>query len=458
MAGIGFELRKLLKKDSYFGLLRAYGYAGIISSGPWILSILGVMVIGFFSIGVVLPPSLIVQFLVSITYLMAMSMILTGGLQLLFTRFIADRLFENRAHEILPNFLGCILLVTAAGGCVSSAFLYYYFEEPLLYRVLMVASFVTLCDMWIALTLLTSLKRYRLVLGTLFLGYSVTVVLALSLRWLKLYGLLIGFFCGHAILLFLMIWLILRTYPGNRLLAFDFLRADKVYYILAAIGFFYNFGIWVDKFVFWMNPATSQQIIGPLRASLIYDLPIFLAYLSIVPGMAVFLTRMETDFAEQYDYFYTAIREGDTLANIERIKDNMVFTIRQGIYEIFKVQGLTVIMLILAGPAILGMLGISPYYIHLYYVDVTAVGVQVVLLSLLNIFYYLDERGSSFLITGLFAALNLVFTLITNQMDPAFYGYGFAIAIIITSLTGLFILARKLERLEYITFMIKKYN
>ena len=45
MAGIGFELRKLMRRDSFWGLLRAYGYAGMISSGPWVLSILGVVAI-----------------------------------------------------------------------------------------------------------------------------------------------------------------------------------------------------------------------------------------------------------------------------------------------------------------------------------------------------------------------------------------------------------------------------
>ena len=29
------------------GLIEAYAYAGIISSGPWVLSILGILVIGF---------------------------------------------------------------------------------------------------------------------------------------------------------------------------------------------------------------------------------------------------------------------------------------------------------------------------------------------------------------------------------------------------------------------------
>ena len=38
MAGIGFELRKLLRKDSLLGLVQAYAYAGVIGSGPWVLS------------------------------------------------------------------------------------------------------------------------------------------------------------------------------------------------------------------------------------------------------------------------------------------------------------------------------------------------------------------------------------------------------------------------------------
>jgi len=46
MAGIGFELRKYLTEDSFTGTLKAYGFAGLISAGPWVLSILGVMLIG----------------------------------------------------------------------------------------------------------------------------------------------------------------------------------------------------------------------------------------------------------------------------------------------------------------------------------------------------------------------------------------------------------------------------
>ena len=55
MAGIGFELRKLLRKESYLGLLQTYAYASIISSGPWVLSIVGIIVIGLLSVAVVVP-------------------------------------------------------------------------------------------------------------------------------------------------------------------------------------------------------------------------------------------------------------------------------------------------------------------------------------------------------------------------------------------------------------------
>ena len=116
MAGIGFELRKMLKRDSLLGLLRAYTYAGIISSGPWILSIVGILLIGILSLPFVIPGSLITQFQVSVTYLIAVSLILTGPLQLAFTRFTSDRLFEKRDDLILPNYHAVSLVMTLVAG------------------------------------------------------------------------------------------------------------------------------------------------------------------------------------------------------------------------------------------------------------------------------------------------------------------------------------------------------
>ena len=46
MAGIGFELKKLFNRQGLFASFRAYGYAGVVCTGPMLLGIvllLGVM-------------------------------------------------------------------------------------------------------------------------------------------------------------------------------------------------------------------------------------------------------------------------------------------------------------------------------------------------------------------------------------------------------------------------------
>lgn len=40
MAGIGFELKKLFRRKGLLAGLRAYGYAGIICTGPMLLGVL----------------------------------------------------------------------------------------------------------------------------------------------------------------------------------------------------------------------------------------------------------------------------------------------------------------------------------------------------------------------------------------------------------------------------------
>ena len=278
------------------------------------------------------------------------------------------------------------------------------------------------------------------------------VLLAYLLRDWQLDGL---FFAGEALLFFSFLFMIIRRYPGEKLISFDFLSNKKVYYSLFFCGLFYNIGVWADKIIFWYSPSTSIQIIGTLRASPIYDLPIFLAYLSIIPGMAVFLVKMETDFVEEYDRFYTAIREGSSLEEIYYLKDNMIQTARAGLYDIFKIQGITVACLLLWGEQILPFIGIDPNYKTLLFIDVVGVGVQVIFLSILNILFYLDKRSTVLFLAGLFLVINVVLTLLSIAFGPQFYGYGFALSTIVTSVVGLFWLSKQFEDLEYETFMLQ---
>jgi polysaccharide biosynthesis protein PelG len=453
MAGIGFALRRDLRKDTYSEVLKAYVVAGIIGSGPWIISIGSMLFIGLYTEAVRGPTGVVTQFLATVTHLMAVSLIASGLIQLLFVRFIADRLFEKNEAAVAPNVLGVLVVATLAGGIIATVEAVALFEGNYAFRVFFVGTFVALCNVWVLSALLSGLKAYRRVLATFAVGYAVSLSAALAFARFGLVGYLAGFFLGHALMLFGMLALVLLEYRSDRFLAFEFLQRGKVFLELAWTGALFNLAVWADKFVFWVNPETSVQLIGPIRYSVVYDVPIFVAYLSVIPGMAVFLVRIETDFAEAYERYYTAVREGDTLAELRRMRNGLVSAARAGLYDIIRIQGMTVAILIVVGDRLLNVFRIPPFYGYLFKIDVVGVGFQTFLLGIITILFYLDYRRLVLSLCALFAGMNLTLSIASQHLGPRFYGFGFTLAAALTSLLSLNALSSKLDRLEYETFM-----
>lgn len=276
----------------------------------------------------------------------------------------------------MPNLHGLLLGVIAVAALLGSLALFVVFPgERLLYRLLMLAGFCVMCGVWVLAILLSGMKRYQAITVLFGGAYALIVVASLLMRPWGLEGLLGGFVLGNFVLLAGMWVMVVRDFsPKGRLIAFDFAERKLLYPSLVLVGLLYNVAIWADKFMFWYFPPTSEPIIGGLRASLIYDLPVFLSYLSIIPGMAVFLVRIETDFVEYYDKFYDAVRSGGSLEYIESMRDEMVYAIQQGLGEIAKIQTLAVLVTFVAGPALLDALGISSLYLPLLHVQVVGGG------------------------------------------------------------------------------------
>ena len=455
MAGIGFELRKLLRSQSYLGMLRAYSYASIISSGPWVFSILGLIVTGLLSLNVVRPNALITQFQVTVAYLIMASLVLSGGLQLGFTRWVADQLFAKQREQVAPAFLGVLLVSTAGTGTLGwLAALVLFPHQSNLYRVLLCGGLALLCNIWIVTVFLSGLKQYRVIVALYASGYTLSVVLAYLLRRWGLEGLLGGFLGGQFVMWTAMMGLVLRNFPPTQPLNLRCFAPGAMFPSLLAGGTLYNLGVWADKLMFWFTPQTSMHVIVPLRASPIYDLPVFLAYLCVIPGMGVFLVKFETDFVEWYDKFFGAVRSGGTLHDIARFHDGMQDTVREGIYQIIKVQAITLLALYTFVNALFHAIGISDLYIPLFLIQAVAASFQVLLLAVLNVFFYLDRRREVVFITALLTVLNVVLTRVSMALGPVYFGYGFAMALLLTLVVGLMLVQRLFRRLEYQTFML----
>ncbi len=457
MAGIGFELRKILKEDRLFSLLKMYGYSGMLSAGPWVISILAILLVGFINIASSQNASETFAFPIVITYAIALasSLIITGLVQLPFTRYTADLIFANREDEVLPSYFATLLVSWIVGFVLGLPVSVWAFkEQSLLFIVGVVSTFLILCGVWISNILAVSLKYYRSVLLAYFVSYGL-IVLGSYYFGETLEALLMIFLFGNALLLLILMTLIIKSYESSSLLNFGFFRDKSFYWSLGLAGFFYTLGAWADKFIFWYHPLTGSKVIGVLQASVVYDMPIFIAYLSIIPGMAIFFYRLEADFADNYDLFFNSVRDGSPLELIERYKNSMVRTIRHAIREIIVVQGIINIMLFLGAPTLFAWLNIPQLYLGLFYVLTIGALLQLGFMSVLAILYYLDRRVVAMWLSIAFFVLNVLLTLASIYLGPAMFGYGYSISLLIVFVTSLLVLRREMKGLVYETFMLQ---
>ena len=466
MAGIGFQLKKILEERTLTSVVKTFGYSAVLSSGPWVISMIIILGIGLTNIYIYQtkdPNNLILKSSVTYVSALAMSSVLTGFIQLPFTRFVADRLYEKRYYLVLPNFLGTIVVTIGVSSILATLLSILIFpSQSNIFIILYITLFVVLSVVWIANILAASLKLYKLVILFYLLGYIAIYISFIFLREYQLIGLLTSFIIGNSILFILLFLGIIYYYPSSnrnnrRFIRFDMFKQNygKFYWKLGWSGMLYNISIWIDKVIFWFSPIVGYAVIDRLHASMVYDFPIFLAYLSIIPGMAIFFYRLEADFADSYERFYHAINKHGTLEQIRRYKQSMIDGVKRSIQEVIFVQGMFNILLFLSSKKLFEIFMLPKLYLPLFYVDVIGVQLQLGFMSILAYLYYLDRTREALIYTALFVILNALLTWISVQLGPYFYGYGFSIALLILFVAGINTLNNILQELDYQTFMLQ---
>ena len=349
--------------------------------------------------------------------------------------------------------LALLGITGVASAALATCVMPLFGAGQVLLKIVLGTAFVSLSELWLVVAVLGGVRAHGQVLACFALGYAITFVASLSLARFGELGLLAGFALGQAGVLFCGLYVLARHAPESREAAWQFMRRDAIYLELGLIGFVYNLAVWIDKLLFWLNPACSRQVLGPLRASEVYDLPTFLAYLTIVPGMAVFLVRVETDFAERHAAFFAAIENGAALVRIEALSDELTAAAQRALFDIARVQGIALAACFAFGPSVLRLCGISELHLPLFYIDALGVMLQVLLLAVMSMLFYLDRRRTASVLAMLLLGTNLAATLVTQALGSDFYGYGFALAMAITCLLGLSLLTRAFARLVQDTFM-----
>ncbi|MHC4547835.1 MAG: exopolysaccharide Pel transporter PelG [Planctomycetota bacterium] len=450
MAGIGFELRRMIdERRGLVSKVRAYSCAGLISSGPWLMTILTLTLLNLAGpyLGGAEGYSL---FRALVTYAFAFSLILQGIAQMAVTRRVADLLYAKRYERVLPAFVTSVLVVGAVHLAIGVGFCLWAGFRPVL-SFLAVTLFAIIGMTWIALIWLTVVRQYDEILRAYVYG-TLVALLGVVLLFLGLgtEGILAAYAAGQALTLILLLRVIARGMDASGDRDFTVLKSLVNFPMLVGVGLFYNAAIWVDKMVFWFNDG-----IGPhplVRYHPLYDTCSFLAYLTVVPALAVNLVRLETAFYEKYRGYYGAILGGTPLAVIEDKKRRLLGDLEENVVRLLKTQGAITVAMIIFAPLILEVLKLPPIATRLF--RLTCLGAFFHVMLLINILMqlYFDLRKQALATSLVFLSLNGILAWWSVSRGVETYGIGYATASFLALTLGYLLLHRSLERLDYMTF------
>jgi len=307
--------------------------------------------------------------------------------------------------------------------------------------------------LWIALIFLSTSESYNLIVLMFFLGSLVSLGAALlGGQFLGLTGFLGGYTFGQVIIFIGFSYVIFSEFGPPRLFHFDFFSYCKQDYELILIGLLYYIAIWADKLIFWFS-ENGRHSHGLFYNFTEYDSPLFLAYITIVPALAIFLLNIETGFYGEYRTFYEFVMAKKSLTKIHEKKLNMQKVIQRSLLDLMKVQGLVTFLAIYFAPLILkGLRVTSTLSIQIFrYGSIGAFFHAYVLIITIILLYY-NLRKDTLIITSVFAGGNILFTFISKSIGTLFYGTGYLMACFITFVISYFYLKRRIQQLEYLTF------
>ena len=454
MAGIGFELRRLIRKNTIFGELEGYLYATVISSGPWVLSVLCLTGLGLYYSQLMQEPAHLL-FRSLLVYCYAFSLIITGPIQMVTTRYLADCYYVENEKVTIPAFAascGLTLIVQTAVGIWFVQFI----EAGLVFKLLSVSLYLTISGIWTGMVFLSAAKGYRAIVGAFFFGSAVSLGASIVLGdRLGIDGLAAGYLLGQTIILMLLILRLLVEFEPSGTVSWPLFKAFKTYWPLAFTGLFLNAGVWVDKMVFWWSHE-GEVINGAIMSYRLYETCTFLAYLTVVPSMGFFLIKIETDFYERYRQFFQAISEKKSFATIHGIKRRMSTALTEGMRGVLIIQGAVTGLMLYLAPWFIDLLDFTPMALGLIRVSMLGSMVMSFFMLLVIMILYLDLRWQTLLLSTMFLILNALGSWITLQLGFAYYGYGFTYASLICVLAAAAVLEWGMKNLEFLVFAKQK--
>jgi uncharacterized membrane protein len=413
VAGIGFELKRVLQRGGIARFLTVSLTGTAIVAGPWLLSVLGIFLIQRFAAALISEAATL--FMAVVVYSYAFSLMAASGLHYVFTRWISDLIYEEKTAEAGSALLAFLLLVAVGAtvmGCagVIPLSLSGVVAHPRLFSVSAVALFVIINVNWVLMSYVSLLKAY-LGIFLVYLGGSLASFLGVVIFGLSFgtAGGLMGYALGQLLTAASLYAMTLRRYAPTHLPFAGILAYLRRYRFLFLSGTLYAWATWIDKVVFWF--AFGARVTGGWLAVFDrYDIPVFFAILTLIPALIFFTVETETSFYPRLREFLKSLN-GGTYQKIQEKKYAMIRVMNSGLRGQILLQGICTAVALLLAPVIGQEVFGGGVNIPILRLTLAAVFFHSLFLSLIIFLFYFELYARAFASTLAFFAVNLIASL-----------------------------------------------
>jgi uncharacterized membrane protein len=333
-----------------------------VAAGPWLYTVLALILIGEFTLPL-LGEEAVATFRVEVMYAFFLSLVAASPVIIVGVREFSDEVYRRRYGDVRTLYVAtlaasCFLALVAA-TCTLSLLI----DVERIAAIVGALSAGILSCTWVSVAFSSVLRDYRQLTFAFSVGLAVGAVLAISAARSGLgpTGMVGGFAVG---------FLVVFTWGSTRILAtFDqpisggarptkvLLPLLKRHPALAFGGLASAAGIWVDKWVLWLSPHAETTASG-FKYLPQYEAAMFVAALTLVPALALFVANLETTFFGRYRDYLEAVERHATLSRLEHLASGVETATTKSIASIITMQAAICGAVFLSAPAIVDRAGL----------------------------------------------------------------------------------------------------
>ena len=423
MAGIGFELKKIYRKDGISRTLLGAVYSTLVTIGPTILIITVILALYIFLDMTAVDMAERELLSSTILYIFIFSVCLTSPFNSVFSRYLADKFYEEDFDNILPSYYSGILLVSVLAMimCIPVMLsLYFLGNIELPYIIGAFVMWASAVIIFFTVTYLHATKDYKIIAAFFAIALAVGALVAVVLYFLvgasQIYAILYGLATAFFIVAFCEFSYVRFYFKRGGTNYTECIKYLWIHRGIFLTNFFYILGLYVHNFVFW---TTTQHLIvaETYYSHMNYDMATCLAMFTNISATVIFTVIAETHFHETYQHYMEAVI-GGTYRTIQKNKTIMFRTLSMQLGQIFATQvAITCVIfmiLVLFGQQI----GFTATTMRMY--PVLAAGFLGVFLMYCNIvyLYYFEDSFDSAMGAFIFFIATLVGAIFAAYFLP----------------------------------------